>query len=247
MELGGAWRRWRGRGTATGRRLVAGAVALVAVAGVGTAVAVADGGPPAVHQEDRFLAMPETPGSDRLVQLDTSFFTTGTSPRPAVLLAHGFGGSKEGERDRAQQLARQGYAVLTWSARGFGHSGGKIGLNAPDREVQDVRHLVDWLAQRPEIRLDGPGDPRVGITGASYGGAVALLGSAYDSRIDAVASQITWWNLADALFPQGCAARVRPTGCSRSSGPGSSSRPVRRVTSDRPAEPRGRRPRPRPR
>ncbi|WP_406197686.1 alpha/beta fold hydrolase [Kitasatospora sp. NBC_01560] len=203
MELGGAWRRWRGRGTATGRRLVAGAVALVAVAGVGTAVAVADGGPPAVHQEDRFLAMPETPGSDRLVQLDTSFFTTGTSPRPAVLLAHGFGGSKEGERDRAQQLARQGYAVLTWSARGFGHSGGKIGLNAPDREVQDVRHLVDWLAQRPEIRLDGPGDPRVGITGASYGGAVALLGSAYDSRIDAVASQITWWNLADALFPQG--------------------------------------------
>ncbi|WP_405365861.1 alpha/beta fold hydrolase [Kitasatospora sp. NBC_00039] len=203
MELGGAWRRWRGRGTAAGRRLLAGAMALVAVAGAGTAVAVADGGQRTVHQENRFLGMPETPGSDRQIQLDTSFFTTGTSPRPAVLLGHGFGGSKEGERERAQQLARQGYAVLTWSARGFGHSGGKIGLNAPDREVQDVKHLVDWLAQRPEVQLDGPGDPRVGITGASYGGAVALLGSAYDSRIDAVASQITWWNLADALFPQG--------------------------------------------
>ncbi|MFJ4191530.1 alpha/beta fold hydrolase [Kitasatospora sp. NPDC089509] len=184
------------------RRLVAGAVALVAVAGAGTA-AVASGGEQAVHQEDRFLSMPETPGSTQQVQLDTSFFTTGTAPRPAVLLAHGFGGSKEGERDRAEQLARQGYAVLTWSARGFGHSGGKIGLNAPDREVEDVKHLVDWLAQRPEVQLDAPGDPRVGITGASYGGAIALLASAYDHRIDAVATQITWWNLADALFPQG--------------------------------------------
>ncbi|MFG3224961.1 alpha/beta fold hydrolase [Kitasatospora sp. NPDC048194] len=202
MEFGGAWRRWRGRGRSVRRRVLAGAVALVAVAGIGTA-AVASSGEQAVHQEDRFLAMPETPGSAQQVQLDTSFFTTGTTPRPAVLLAHGFGGSKEGERDRAQQLARQGYAVLTWSARGFGHSGGKIGLNAPDREVEDVKHLVDWLAQRPEVRLDGPGDPRVGITGASYGGAVSLLASAYDHRIDAVASQITWWNLADALFPQG--------------------------------------------
>ncbi|MEU9074196.1 alpha/beta fold hydrolase [Kitasatospora sp. NPDC048538] len=202
MEFGGAWRRWRGRGTTVRRRLVAGAVALVAVVGAGTA-AVASGGEQAVQQEDRFLSMPETPGSDRQVQLDTSFFTTGTGPRPAVLLAHGFGGSKEGERERAQQLARQGYAVLTWSARGFGRSGGKIGLNAPDREVEDVKHLVDWLAQRPEVQLDAPGDPRVGITGASYGGGVALLASAYDHRIDAVATQITWWNLADALFPQG--------------------------------------------
>ncbi|MEV7598737.1 alpha/beta fold hydrolase [Kitasatospora sp. NPDC089797] len=202
MEFGGAWRRWRGRGTSVRRRLVAGAVALVAVVGVGTA-AVASGGEQAVRQEDRFLSMPETPGSTQQVQLDTSFFTTGSSPRPAVLLAHGFGGSKEGERDRAEQLARQGYAVLTWSARGFGHSGGKIGLNAPDREVEDVKHLVDWLAQRPEVQLDAPGDPRVGITGASYGGAIALLASAYDHRIDAVATQITWWNLADALFPQG--------------------------------------------
>ncbi|MFD0274504.1 alpha/beta fold hydrolase [Kitasatospora sp. NPDC127111] len=201
MRLAGAGRRWRDR--LTTRRLPAAVLALVVLAGAGTWTVAAAGGEQPVRQEDRLLPMPETPGSEQRIDLDTSFFTTGTGPRPAVLLAHGFGGSKEGERERAEQLARQGYAVLTWSARGFGHSGGKIGLDAPDREVEDVRHLVDWLAQRPEVQLDAPGDPRVGITGASYGGAVALLGSAYDSRIDAVASQITWWNLADALFPQG--------------------------------------------
>ncbi|MEV8093974.1 alpha/beta fold hydrolase [Kitasatospora sp. NPDC085879] len=196
MGFGWARRRRLGR-----RALVAWVVAavLVVVGAIGTA---AGGSGPEVRQEDRFLAMPETPGSGETVRIDTSFFTTGTSPRPAILLAHGFGGSKEGERDRARQLARSGYAVLTWSARGFGHSGGRIGLDAPDREIQDVVHLVDWLAQRPEVRLDKAGDPRVGITGASYGGGAALLGAAYDPRIDAVAAGITWWNLADALFPQ---------------------------------------------
>ncbi|KJK59635.1 alpha/beta fold hydrolase [Saccharothrix sp. ST-888] len=201
MNFGGAWRRWR-RGLTT-RRVLAGSVALVLLAGAGTAAVAAGSDQAAVHEEDRFLDMPETPGSKQTVRLDTSFFTTGDSPRPAVLLAHGFGGSKDGERDRARQLARSGYAVLTWSARGFGASGGKIGLDAPDREIEDVKHLVDWLAKRPEVQLDAPGDPRVGITGASYGGGAALLAAAYDPRIDAVASQITWWNLADALFPQG--------------------------------------------
>ncbi|MDH6109989.1 ABC-2 type transport system ATP-binding protein [Kitasatospora sp. MAP12-15] len=202
MNLVGLWRRWRGRSRPTPRRLAAALLALLVLVGLGTAVAVAGGAAP-VREQDQFLAMPETPGSAQQVSIDTSFFTTGSSPRPAILLAHGFGGSKADEAGEARTLARDGYAVLTWSSRGFGHSTGQIGLNAPDREVQDVKHLVDWLAKRPEVQLDAPGDPRVGITGASYGGAIALLAAAADPRIDAVATRITWWNLADALFPQG--------------------------------------------
>ncbi|WP_354639634.1 alpha/beta fold hydrolase [Kitasatospora camelliae] len=200
MMLGGVWRR-----RPKGRRAVGAGLAAALVVALGT-FGVASGSPATVRQEDRFLELPETPGSTAAVRIDTSFFTlAGGGPRPAVLLAHGFGGSKESERERAVQLARSGYAVLTWSARGFGRSGGKIGLDAPDREIEDVKRLVDWLAARPEVRLDGPNDPRVGITGASYGGGAALLGAAYDPRIDAVASQVTWWNLAQALFPQGVA------------------------------------------
>ncbi|WP_063628644.1 alpha/beta fold hydrolase, partial [Streptomyces lividans] len=123
--------------------------------------------------------------------------------RPAVLLAHGFGGSKDDVREQAEDLARDGYAVLTWSARGFGKSTGKIGLNAPDGEVADVSRLIDWLARQPQVRLDKDGDPRVGVAGGSYGGAVALLAAGHDTRVDAVAPAITYWNLADALFPNG--------------------------------------------
>ncbi|MEW1639750.1 alpha/beta fold hydrolase [Streptomyces sp. NPDC093801] len=188
-------------------RLLAGAAALAVLAGAGTwTAAAASGDEPAVHRLDQVLRMPgaDADGSAG-TDIDTSFFTAGDASgrRPAVLLGHGFGGSKDDVRAQAERLARDGYAVMTWSARGFGRSGGRIGLNDPEHEVKDVSALVDWLARRPEVRLDAPGDPRVGVAGASYGGAVALLAAGYDRRVDAIAPQITYWNLADSLFPQG--------------------------------------------
>ncbi|MFG2961644.1 CocE/NonD family hydrolase [Streptomyces sp. NPDC048288] len=179
------------------RRLLAAAAAVVVLVGAGTWTAVASDDPPPVHSTDQVMAVDG-------VRLDTSFFTTsGTGRRPAVLLAHGFGGSKDDMRAEAEHLARDGYAVLTWSARGFGRSTGKIGLNDPKGEVADVSRLIDWLAKQPQVELDKAGDPRVGMAGGSYGGAISLLTAAYDSRVDAIAPSITYWNLAEALFPNG--------------------------------------------
>ncbi|MFH8450518.1 alpha/beta fold hydrolase [Streptomyces fungicidicus] len=180
------------------RRVIAAAAAVVVLAGAGTWTAVASDDAPAVRRADRVMAVGDG------VRIDTSYFTAGPDGRrPAVLLGHGFGGSKEDVREQAEDLARDGYAVLTWSARGFGKSTGKIGLNDPEGEVADVSRLIDWLAGRPEVRLDKDGDPRVGMAGASYGGAIALLGAGYDDRVDAIAPAITYFDLADALFPNG--------------------------------------------
>ncbi|MFD5704392.1 alpha/beta fold hydrolase [Streptomyces lasiicapitis] len=174
---------------------------LLVAAGTWTALASDDG--PGVRRSDRLLDMGTADG--REVRIDTSYFTAGDpgAKRPAVLIGHGFGGSKEDVREQAEKLARKGYAVMTWSARGFGKSTGRIGLNDPKGEVADVSRLIDWLAERPEVDLDKAGDPRVGVTGASYGGAVSLLAAGYDKRVDAIAPVITYWNLADALFPRG--------------------------------------------
>ncbi|MEV5172122.1 CocE/NonD family hydrolase [Streptomyces flaveolus] len=178
------------------RRLTAGAAAVVVLAGAGTwTAAVASDDPRAVRRSDQVMAVDG-------VRLDTSYFTpSGTGRHPAVLLAHGFGGSKDDMRRQAEDLARDGYAVLTWSARGFGRSTGKIGLNGPKGEVADVSRLIDWLARQPQVLLDKPGDPRVGMAGGSYGGAISLLAAGHDHRVDAIAPAITYWNLADALFP----------------------------------------------
>lgn len=177
---------------------MAAAAAVVVIAGAGTWTAVADDDAPSVRRADRVVDMGDG------VRIDTSYFTSGTSGRrPAVLLGHGFGGSKNDVRQQAEDLARDGYAVLTWSARGFGRSTGKIGLNDPKGEVADVSKLLDWLAKQPQVELDKAGDPRVGMAGGSYGGAIALLAAGYDDRVDAIAPAITYWNLADALFPNG--------------------------------------------
>src|SRR4029453_9242941 len=123
------------------------------------------------------------------------FPPSSTGPRPAVLLAHGFGGSKSDLVERARDLAGRGYVVLTYSARGFGAAAGRIPPADPDYGVADARALVDLLAARPEVRLDRSGDPRLGVAGGSYGGALALMLRATDPRGPAAAAPGPWNDL----------------------------------------------------
>jgi ABC-2 type transport system ATP-binding protein len=187
----------------TRRRVVAGSAALVVLVAA-VAWAAWPSSPP-YRVSDQVLTVRSGPAGDEPVALDTRLYlperATAGSRVPAVLLAHGFGGSKDSVRTDAEDLAERGYAVLTWTARGFGRSGGRIHLNHPDYEVRDAQRLLDWLAGRPEVRADGPGDPRVGVVGGSYGGALALLLAARDRRVDAIVPMITWNDLARSFLP----------------------------------------------
>ena len=144
------------------------------------------------------------------VQLDVDVYVPEVTPAPAVLLAHGFGGSKEGVAEEAQLLVEAGFVVLAYTARGFGESTGQISMNAPDFEVADASALIDYLASLASVTSDSAGDPVVGVAGGSYGGALALMLAGYDDRVDAVASDITWNDLETSLFAQSAAAGVQP-------------------------------------
>lgn len=129
------------------------------------------------------------------------------APAPAILMTHGWAGSKEDLGASARWLVEQGYVVLAYDSRGFGASGGVVGLNGPDEQA-DVTHLVTWLAalqedEGPKVLLDDvdTDDPRIGMFGYSYGGAIQLLAAAQDRRIDAVAPDITWNDLERSLAP----------------------------------------------
>ena len=136
------------------------------------------------------------------VSMDADLWLPATTPAPAVVLAHGFGGSKASVADEAAFLVEQGFVVLAYSARGFGASTGLISMNAPDFEVRDASAVVDRLAALPQVRQQAPGDPVVGVAGGSYGGALALLLAGHDPRVDAVAADITWNSLERSLFGQ---------------------------------------------
>ncbi|MET7470157.1 alpha/beta fold hydrolase [Micromonospora sp. NPDC005686] len=156
--------------------------------------------------ESTLVTVRSGPSGDEPVDLDTTLYlpadASASKRVPAVLLAHGFGGTKDSVRSDAEDLVARGYAVLTWTARGFGRSGGQIHLDSPDYEVRDAQRLLDRLAERPDIRLDAAGDPRVGVVGGSYGGGLALLLAAQDQRIDAIVPMITWNDLPRAFLPE---------------------------------------------
>ncbi|WP_174531387.1 alpha/beta hydrolase, partial [Micromonospora maritima] len=186
------------------RRIVAAAVVVVLVVAA-LVWAVRPQGPD-FRTEAAVVTVRSGPAGDEPVDLDTTLYLPGdASDRnrvPAVLLAHGFGGTKESVRSDAEDLVARGYAVLTWTARGFGRSGGQIHLDNPDYEVRDAQRLLDRLAARPEVRLDASGDPRVGVVGGSYGGGLALLLAAQDQRVDAIVPMITWNDLSRAFLPE---------------------------------------------
>ncbi len=183
-------------------------LSVLAVAAAGTGVGLAQGGGgPSVRTSEEVLTVPGGSTSRGTVSIDTTLYVpssaTAAHPAPAVVVSPGFGSSKTGVDADARDLAAHGYVALAWSLRGFGRSTGKIALDAPDAEVADLRVLLDRLGARKDVLQDGPGDPRVGLVGASYGGGISLMGAAYDKRVDATVPVITWNSLETAFLPGG--------------------------------------------
>ncbi|MER5963915.1 CocE/NonD family hydrolase [Streptomyces sp. NPDC002057] len=133
-------------------------------------------------------------------------------PAPAVLATNGFGGSKsDGSTDAiGRAFAARGYVGLVYSGLGFGKSGCLISLDDPEIDGRAAARLVDFLAgtraaddgtRADFVTRDGAGDPRVGMIGGSYGGAVQLAAASVDPRVDALVPLITWNDLAYSLAP----------------------------------------------
>src|SRR6185312_7468629 len=146
--------------------------------------------------------------------ISASFFPAqGLAPgqkAPTILETHGWGATRDKDENSATlapvgqvglgPLRRAGFNVLTWDSRGFGESGGMVEVDSKDFEGRDVSSLLDWLATQPEQQLDAAGDPRAGMTGASYAGGIELVAAGIDRRIDAIAPAIAWHSLLTALY-----------------------------------------------
>ena len=175
------------------RRVQAILAAVVVLVAAGIALAVTRSGS---NITTRAQFVTGTPENGKPVRLDTTLYLPEHTPAPAVLLAQGFGGDKSGLDGTARILAEHGYVVLAYTARGFGRSGGLIHFDSPRYEVRDAERLVTYLTEQPQVEAD-----KIAVAGSSYGGGLALLLAGSDKRIKAVGADITWNNLAHALFP----------------------------------------------
>lgn len=119
-----------------------------------------------------------------------------------VLTGPGWGspGDDDPTTGSIKRLHDAGYNVLTWDPRGFGKSGGVVMIDSADFEGRDVQKLIDFVAAQPEVQLDGPGDPRMGMSGGSYGGGIQFVTAAIDKRVDAIVPNIAWHSLRTSLY-----------------------------------------------
>ncbi|QFR96525.1 CocE/NonD family hydrolase [Streptomyces tsukubensis] len=133
-------------------------------------------------------------------------------PAPAVMTTNGFGGSKtDGSTDTiAEAFAARGYVALAYSGLGFGKTGCPISLDAPAIDGRAASGLIDFLGGKRAaddgtragfVTLDRAGDPRLGMIGGSYGGAIQLATASRDPRIDALVPLVTWHDLGYSLVP----------------------------------------------
>ncbi len=129
----------------------------------------------------------------------------GVSNPPAVLLLHGFTGSrdeleipavKEGIYARAARLwAEQGVASLRIDYRFNGDSDGEFADSTLDAHVADGLAALKWLAASG--RVD---DDRLALVGWSMGGAVgAAVAARTDEDLDAVALWAPGVNMAASI------------------------------------------------
>ncbi|HEV7887760.1 MAG TPA: CocE/NonD family hydrolase, partial [Acidimicrobiales bacterium] len=190
--------------------IVAGAAAVLAMTGLGVAPTQAAG----VAPTSGCVASVPEPGTTDPVQICYSLFkpvdASAAAPVPLIFHSHGWGGSRTSAAGSFASWTDAGYGVLSFDQRGFGQSGGKAHVENPDFEGQDVQKLVDMVAGLDWVAQDAPGDPVLGAIGGSYGGGYQFVGAFSElrdrpdhaTRFNALAPEITWWDLKESLAPQ---------------------------------------------
>ena len=127
---------------------------------------------------------------------------------PAIIMAHGWGGTAATFRRDAIDLANAGYLVIDFDYRGWGESDSRVILTsaAPSKkeglkftaEVMEVREVVDpldmvtdwfnaihWAMGEPMADKN-----RIGLRGSSYSGGHVVYVAARDPRVKAIVSQV---------------------------------------------------------
>jgi dienelactone hydrolase len=176
---------WRHRGSGTWRSRALAAVALPV-----TAIAVL--GPVGMAQFDAHKwreAIGEPPNAayqpvafKAADGLDIKGWYRPSSNGATMLVVHGGGGDRTGAMRHAQMLARNGYGVLAYDARGRGESEGSPNGYGWDWE-KDVSGALSYLHSRPEVDRD-----RIGALGLSTGADVLLHVAAERDDLAAVVS-----------------------------------------------------------
>lgn len=108
---------------------------------------------------------------------------------PAIVLVHGFVGSKVGEHrlfvKAARYFSEKGFIVFRFDFRGCGESEGDYSDVTLTNQIHELQSTLDYIEEIPEVNKE-----QITVIGHSLGGAVASLTASIDNRV----KQLLLWS-----------------------------------------------------
>lgn len=138
------------------------------------------------------------------------------NPVPVILQSHGWGGTRNSSSTAFANEMKRGYGVVSIDQRGHGASGGEANVEDPEFEGQDMISVIDYVASLGWVAKDEgrANDPVLFAMGGSYGGGYQFVAAFTElrdlgyTRLNALAPEITWFNLPESLAPSKVARTV---------------------------------------
>jgi len=113
---------------------------------------------------------------------------TAATPRPAILLCHGFCCIQDVLLPGfVQRFVDAGYVAVTFDYRGYGGSEGEVGRIVPEEQINDIMAVFDWCKTQPCIDAC-----RIALWGTSLGGCHVFEAAARRAEVKCVISQMAF-------------------------------------------------------
>lgn len=170
----------------------------------------------AEHTASDVVVTSDADGTEIAITVFRPAQSSETAPVPVIFHSHGWGGSRSATiGGEVEAFLDAGFGVVSIDQRGHGASGGQANVQDPDLETEDIDSVIDYIATLPWVAKDinkrgrkVAADPVLGAIGGSYGGGYQTM-SALDelaeegrTRFDALAPEITWFDLNESLAPR---------------------------------------------
>jgi pimeloyl-ACP methyl ester carboxylesterase len=173
--------------------------------------AAAMAAPAAAHSKSDVVVKSRADQTDIAISVYKPEGASAENPVPVILHSHGWGGTRTSTDGAFATELGRGYGVVSIDQRGHGASGGQANVEDPEFEGQDMISVIDYVAGLDWVAKDADtghaNDPTLFSMGGSYGGGYQFVAAFTElrdlgyTRLNALAPEITWFNLSEALAP----------------------------------------------